>query len=42
MDSDGFLGRPQVARWVAMVCMAKKLLHGRKGVLAQVYVHFLH
>ena len=43
VDSDGFLGRTQVARWVAMICMAKKLLHGpsRKGLLAQVYVHFL-
>jgi len=28
-------------RCVAMVCMAKKWLHGRTGVLAQVHVHFL-
>jgi len=39
--SGDFLGRAQVARWVAMVCMAKNLLHRRTGGLAQVYVHFL-
>jgi len=40
MDFDGFLGRIQVARWVAMVCMAKKWLRSRTGVPARVYVHF--
>ena len=39
MDPDGFLGRAQVARWVATVCMAKMLLHHRTGVLARMYVH---
>jgi len=37
---DGLLGRIQVSRWVAMVPMAKKLLHRRKDVLTRVYVHF--
>ena len=40
MDSDGFLGRAQVAILVAIVCMAKKLLHCHTGVLARVYVYF--
>ena len=41
VDSDGFWGRTQFARWVAMFCMAKKLRHSRTGELAQVYAHFL-
>jgi len=40
VDSDRFLGRAQIAKWMAMVCMAQKLLYHRTGVLAQVYVHF--
>ena len=40
MDIDGFLGRIQVARWVAMVCMAKKWLRSRSGVLARVMCIF--
>jgi len=39
-DSNGFLGRSKVARWVEMVCMAKKLLYHQTSMLAQVYVHF--
>jgi len=34
-------GRTHIARWVAMVCMEKKLLHSRTDVLAQVYLQFL-
>ena len=40
VDSDGFLGRSQVARWIAFVCMAKKLLNHQTSMLARVYVHF--
>jgi len=40
VDSGGFLGRVQVAGWLAMVCMAKELLHRRTGVLARVHVYF--
>ena len=41
MDSDGFLGRTQFSRWVAMFCMARKLRHSLTGELAQVYARFL-
>jgi len=41
VDSDGFLGRTQFSRWVAMFGMARKLLHSRAGELAQVYARFL-
>jgi len=41
VDSDGFVGKTQFVRCVAIVCMAKKWLHGRTGVLAQVHVHSL-
>jgi len=40
VDSGGFLGRAQVAGCAAIVCMAKRLLHRRTGVLARMYVHF--
>jgi len=36
VDSGGFLGRAQVARLVAMICIVKKLLHRCMGVLARL------
>jgi len=41
VESVGFLGKAQVARWDTLVCMENKLLHHCAGVFARVYVHFL-
>jgi len=41
VDSGGLVGRTHIARWVAMVCMEKILLHSRTDVLAQMCLQIL-